>query len=384
MKIAVITTTRADYGLLYWPLKKLEQDPYFDLKIIASGTHLSPHHGLTYHQIEEDGFQIDWKVEMLLSSDTAVGASKALALATIGFSECFDHLRPDLVLLLGDRYEMLAAAQSAMLANIPVAHIAGGDVTEGAFDESIRHSITKMAHIHFPTNNLAGERIKQMGENPDNIHVVGSPGLDYIAEATLMRRAELEKSLGIKFGDTNLLVTYHPETLEKDTKDHFAELVKALGRLDKSIGIIFTRPNSDPGAGEMNRQIDDFRQKREGMSVFASLGSTRYLSVVSIVDAVVGNSSSGLYEAPSLQTPTVNIGDRQKGRIQAASVINSRPEAEQILKSIEEALALNCSDVVNPYGDGNASERIVDALKRLRDPQQLIRKQFFKLGSESS
>ncbi len=379
LRIAVVTTSRADYGLLVWPLKRLLADNYFDIKLIVSGTHLSPAHGLTYTKIEEDGFKIDWKVDMLISSDTAVGASKSLGMAVIGFAEAFAQLQPDLVLLLGDRYEMFAAAQCAMLNTIPIAHIAGGDFTIGAFDDAIRHSITKMAHIHFPTNEEAAQRIRQMGENPAHVHMVGSSGIDYIRHLEPMSRSELESMLNTKFGKKNILVTYHPETLEEKTVSDFTELVKALKGLDSSVGIVVTRPNADPAGKAIEQQIDGLAETKPGVAVFSSLGSKLYLNVMNQVDAVVGNSSSGIYEAPTMKTATVNIGNRQKGRLTAPSVLNVPAKADQILNAIHKAITLDCSDVKNPYGDGNASERIVKVLREIRNPQELIHKPFFSV-----
>lgn len=379
LKLAVVTTSRADYGLLYWPLKRLLQDPYFDVKLLVSGTHLSPAHGLTYTRIEDDGFKIDWKVDMLLSSDSALGAGKSLGMAVIGFAEAFAHLKPDLVLLLGDRYEMFAAAQCAMLNTIPIAHMCGGDFTIGAFDDAIRHSITKMSHIHFPTNEDAAQRIRQLGENPEHVHMVGSSGIDYIRHLEPMSRTELESMLNTKFAEKNILVTYHPETLEEKTVGDFSELVKALKGLDSSVRIVFTRPNADPAGKAIERQIDVLAETKPEVSVFASLGSKLYLNLLNQVDAVVGNSSSGIYEAPTMKTPTVNIGNRQKGRLLASSVLNVAPKADQILDAIHQAMSLDCSDVKNPYGDGNSSERIVQVLRQVREPHKLIHKPFFSV-----
>lgn len=379
LRIAVVTTSRADYGLLVWPLRKLLADDHFDVKLVVSGTHLSPAHGLTYKKIEEDGFKIDWRVDMLLSSDTALGACKSLGIAVMGFGEAFAHLKPDLVLLLGDRYEMFAAAQCAMLNTIPIAHIAGGDFTIGAFDDAIRHSITKMAHIHFPTNEDAAQRIRQLGENPEHVHMVGSSGIDYIRHLEPMTRTELESMLNTKLGEKNILVTYHPETLEEKTVSDFSELVKALKGLDSSVGIVVTRPNADPLGKAIEQQIDVLAETKPEVCVFSSLGSKVYLNVMNQVDAVVGNSSSGIYEAPSLKTPTVNIGNRQKGRLTASSVLNVPAKADEILDAIQHAMTLDCSSVKNPYGDGTASERIVQVLREIRNPQKLIHKPFFKV-----
>jgi UDP-N-acetylglucosamine 2-epimerase (non-hydrolysing)/GDP/UDP-N,N'-diacetylbacillosamine 2-epimerase (hydrolysing) len=377
-RIAVVTGTRAEYGLLYWLLKGLQQDPEFDLQIIVTGAHLSPVHGLTFRDIEKDGFRIDWKVDMLLASDTDSGVTRSLGLATIGFAEALEQLRPDLVVLLGDRYELLAAAQAALIGRIPVAHIAGGDTTEGAFDEAIRHSITKMAHLHFVTNEASAKRVRQLGENPEHIHNVGSPGIDQIRRVRLLDREELQRELGFVFRKRNLLITYHPETLDsRNAGEAVAELLRALDELDGDTGVVFTMPNADPGNHAVRERIRKFVQDHAHARAYDSLGPQKYLSVLSQVDAIVGNSSSGIMEAPSFRKPTVNVGDRQKGRPQAASIVNCPARAADILAAVKRALALDCSSVVNPYGDGTASEQIIRILKSIPDYRALVKKRFF-------
>lgn len=379
-KICVVTGTRAEYGLLYWLMKVIAADPDLQLQIVATGMHLSPEFGLTYQQIEADGFTIDARVEMLLSSDTPVGIAKSLGLGVIGFADALDRLRPDILVLLGDRYEILAAAQAAMVARIPIAHIAGGDVTEGAFDEAIRHSITKMAHLHFVTNEASARRVRQLGENPAYVFNVGSPGLDYIKRMKVLGRSELEEALGFSFKEKNLLITFHPVTLDaQPAETQFQELLTALDGLGQNVGIIFTKPNSDTDGRAIVRLMDSYVATHPNAKSYTSLGQVRYLSAMSQVDAVVGNSSSGLYEAPSFGKPTVNIGDRQKGRLQAASVINCEQEAGAIAEAILQALVLDCSGVVNPYGDGNSSIRIKDCLKQIVEPSSLLKKHFFDL-----
>lgn len=381
--ICIITGGRAEYGLLYWLMKEIQTDPDLQLQIIATGMHLSPEFGLTYKVIEADGFTIDAKVEMLLSSDTPVGIAKSMGLGVIGFADALNHLRPDILVLLGDRYEILAAAQAAMVAQIPIAHIAGGDVTEGAFDEAIRHSITKMSHLHFVTNEASARRVRQLGENPEHIYSVGSTGLDYIKRMKLLNRSELEEALNFKFMKKNLLVTFHPATLETQPAEmQFQELLTALDSLGKNIGIIFTKPNSDTDGRAIIRLIDSYVATHPNAKAYTSLGQVRYLSTMSQIDVVVGNSSSGLYEAPSFGKPTVNIGDRQKGRLQALSVINCRQETSAIAKAILQALALDCSGAVNPYGDGNSSARIKDRLKQIIEPTALLKKHFFDLVAD--
>lgn len=379
--ICVVTGSRAEYGLLYWLMKGIQEDPDLELQVIATGMHLSPEFGLTYKVIEQDGFTIDATVEMLLSSDTPVGIAKSVGLGVIGFADALSRLKPDVLVLLGDRFEILAAAQAALVARIPIAHIAGGDTTEGAFDEAIRHSITKMSHLHFVTNQDALLRVRQLGENPEHIHLVGNPGLDHIKRLTLLDRAMLEKELAFQFKQKNVLVTFHPVTLdEQPAGDQFEVLLQALGSLGPEVGIVFTKPNADTDGRLLIGMIDSFLTKHPNARAYTSLGQLRYLSVMAQVDAVVGNSSSGLYEAPSFRVPTVNIGNRQKGRLQAASVLNCPIEAQAISQTISNAFDLDCSGVMNPYGDGESSARIIAMLKNIHAPKQLLQKHFFDMG----
>lgn len=378
--ICVVTGSRAEYGLLYWVLKEIQRAPDLQLQIVATGMHLSPEFGSTYRTIESDGFQIDAKVEMLLSSDTPVGIAKSIGLGTIGFADAFARLQPDMVLVLGDRYEIFAAAQAALVARLPIAHIAGGDVTEGAYDEAIRHGITKMAHLHFVTNSDAARRVRQLGENPEHIFAFGSPGIDFIKRAQLLDRDELAQQLGFQFRSKNLLVTFHPVTLDaQPASQQFRELLDALDALGEDTGILFTLPNADNEGRALVRMIDDFVASRPHAKSYASLGQIRYLSAIAAVDAVVGNSSSGLYEVPSFGKPTVDIGDRQKGRLRAGSVIHCEPRADDIAKAIREALAKDCSGTVNPYGDGDSAEKIANILGSWPDPGKLLKKHFFDL-----
>lgn len=361
----------------------IQSSAKLNLQTLVTGMHLSPEFGLTFQQIEDDGFAIDAKVEMLLSSDSAVGTAKSVGLGLIGISEALERLGPDLVLLLGDRFEMLAVGTAALLLNIPVAHIAGGDTTEGAFDESIRHSLTKMSHLHFVTNELAAGRVRQLGEAPESVHCVGSPGIDHIVRAPLLSQDEVESRLGFALRDVNLLITHHPVTLgDNDGVEEVQALGEALDRLTASgmdLGCIITLPNADPGGRAVIEAIHAFAAERENVIARVSLGHSLYLSTLALADVVVGNSSSGLYEAPSLRVPTVNIGDRQKGRLAAASVIHCPPTAAAIEEAIRAALVLDCHDVVNPYGDGDSSTRIVKVLEALEDPRALLRKQFHTL-----
>jgi UDP-hydrolysing UDP-N-acetyl-D-glucosamine 2-epimerase len=378
-KIAVVTGTRAEYGLLYWVLKEIQQDPELELELIVTGAHLAPEFGLTYREIERDGFTIHEKVTMLLSSDTANGVTKSMGLALIGLADALERLAPDILVLLGDRYEILAAAQAALIARIPIAHIAGGDTSEGAFDEGIRHAITKMSQIHFVTNEVAWKRVRQMGENPQYIYNVGSPGLDHLKRSRLFTRAELTAELDVKFYKRNLLITFHPATLDnQEASEQFQVVLDALNILGPEVGLIFTKPNSDPGGRALIQMLDEFVVSHKNARVYTSLGRF-YLSLMSQVDIIVGNSSSGLYEAPSFKKPTVNIGDRQKGRLQAASVINAPVERNAICLAIEEAFHKDCSEVINPYGDGNAAVKIHKLLKQMPDYPSLLQKHFYEV-----
>lgn len=379
-KICVVTGSRAEYSALYWLMKEIQADSELELQLIVTGMHLSPEFGLTYKAIEEDGFIIDEKVEMLLSSDTSVGIAKSIGLGVIGFADTLERLKPEILVLIGDRYEILAAAQAAMVARIPLAHIGGGDTTEGAFDEAIRHSITKMSQLHFVTNEDAARRVRQMGENPAYIFNVGSTLLDKIRTLKLLDRQEVERTLDLELKKINLLVTFHPVTLEPQSAEmQFNELLTALDDLGPDIGVIFTKPNADTDGRVILQQIDNYVASRPNARAYISLGQLRYLSVMSFVNVVVGNSSSGLYEAPSMGKPTVNIGDRQKGRLSATSVINCGVTADEITMAIKQALAMNCTGTTSVYGDGNSSVRIKDKLKQLDQPAALLKKPFYDL-----
>ena len=380
-RICVVTGSRAEYGLLYWVLHDLRADPAVELQLVVTGAHLSPGHGMTVREIEADGFCVDRRVEMLLASDTAGAIAKSTALGLIGLSEALQSLAPDVVVLLGDRYEMLAASTACLLHKIPLAHIAGGDVTEGAFDESIRHAITKMAHLHLVTNEDAARRVRQMGEDPARVHVVGSPGLDHLRRRPLLERGALESSLGAPLGARNLLVTFHPVTLSADDgREQFEEMLAALAATDPDTSIWFTRPNADTGGRALSARLEEFAaQQPDRMHVHTSLGQVRYLSLMAQVNAVVGNSSSGLYEAPSLKVPTVDVGPRQRGRLAAASVLHCEANRVDISRALAQALALDCREVRNPYGDGRSAERIVAALRALPPASALLQKTFHDL-----
>lgn len=385
-KIAVVTGSRAEYGLLYWLMKEIEADEELQLQIIVTGMHLAPEFGWTYRLIEEDGFTIDAKVEMLLASDTPVAVTKSIGLATIGFADAFDRLRPDVVVVLGDRYEILAAAQAALVARIPLAHIHGGETTEGAIDEAIRHSVTKMAHLHFTAADPYRLRLIQLGEAPERVFNFGAIGLDHLVKTQLLKRTELESELNFSLGNPSFLVTYHPATLSGVAAE--VPMRELLSALDNFPGarIIFTKSNSDTDGRIINSLIDDYVRSHPGRAVsFVSLGQRRYLSAVRHVDVVIGNSSSGLIEAPALGTPTVNIGARQRGRLLAESVINSDETASGITAAIHRALSDNfqnsLSGVSSPYGYGDVSRKVKEVLKRA-DLDGIVIKRFHDLQGE--
>lgn len=347
-------------------MQEIKDNPDLELQIVATGTHLSPEFGLTYRAIEEDGFIIDRKVEILTSSDTAVGLAKSAGLGLIGFADALCELRPSILLVLGDRYEAFSAVFAALPAKIPVAHIHGGEVTEGAIDEAIRHSITKMSHLHFVATEAYKHRVIQLGENPSNTFVVGALGIDNIYKTPLLSREELESSINFKLAEKNLLITFHPATTEAAPPDRqLDQLLAALGEL-KNTNFIFTLPNADTSSRAISQSIQTFASTRKNARVYDSLGQLRYLSCIAHVDAVVGNSSSGIIEAPSLKTPTINIGDRQRGRLIADSVINCPPEKSSIEAALKKIYTpdfrLTVKNTVNPYGTGGASKFITTIL----------------------
>lgn len=379
-KICVITGTRAEYGLLRWVMEGILQSHEFQLQLIVTGTHLSPEFGMTVEAIKADGFMIDCQVEMLLSSDTAVGITKSMGLGLIGFADALAELRPDLVLVLGDRYEIFAAAASAMIARVPIAHLHGGETTQGAFDEAIRHSITKMSHLHFVAAEEYRRRVVQLGEQPEHVFNVGGLGIDNIRRLKLLARDELEEALNFKLQKRNLLITFHPVTLEPNTSaQHMDELLAALAEL-KDTGLIFTMPNADTYGRVLFDKINAFCVEHTKAHAFVSLGQLLYLSCIKHVDGVVGNSSSGLMEVPSFKKGTVNIGDRQRGRLKAESVIDCEPERKSIGMAISylstSAFQATLQTVVNPYGNGGASEAILAILKD-QSFESLLKKPFF-------
>jgi GDP/UDP-N,N'-diacetylbacillosamine 2-epimerase (hydrolysing) len=382
-KICVVTGTRAEYGCLRWVMEGIRETAGLELQVIVTGMHLSPEFGLTYREIERDGFCIDRKVEMLLSSDTPTGVAKSIGLGLIGFGEVLQQLQPDLMFVLGDRFEILSAATAALVARIPVAHAHGGETTEGAFDEAIRHSITKMSHVHFVAAEEYRARVIQLGEDPQRVFLVGGLGIDNIRKLPLLDRAALETALGFKLGRTNLLVTFHPVTLEHATSaEQMTELLCALETL-KDTHLIFTMPNADTGGRVLIDMVQQFVTDHANARAYTSLGQLHYLSCIRHVDGVIGNSSSGLAEVPSFAKGTVNIGDRQRGRLKAQSVIDCNPVRESIVAAVQRlyspAFQSMLKTVRNPYGEGGASDRIVGILKEL-PLESILKKSFHDLA----
>ena len=380
-KICVITGSRAEYGLLSGLMHAINDDPDLELQIIATNMHLSPEFGLTYLDIERDGFVINKKVIMLLSSDTANATAKSVGLGFIGFADAYEDLHPDIVVVLGDRYEIISAVTTALFYKIPVAHIHGGEITEGAYDDCIRHSITKMSHLHFTSTDEYRQRVIQLGEDPKRVFNVGAPGIENIKKVSLMSKEELEATMdGFTFGDKTLLVTYHPVTLENSTAEE--QIKNLLAALDdyQDYKIIFTLPNSDTDGRVIIKLINEYVTKNACRAIaYHSLGLKRYLSSLQFVKAVVGNSSSGIIEVPSFGIPTLNIGDRQKGRIAAKSVVNCGTSKREILAGLELILNTELKNIRNPYEGVDTTADIVYILKTY-SLERLIQKSFYNLG----
>lgn len=381
-KICVVTGSRAEYGLLYWILRGIQDAETLELQLVVTGMHLSNEFGYTIREIERDGFQISRKVEMLVSSDSRVGVAKSTGLGIIGFADVLEELKPDLVVLLGDRFEILSAACACLFALIPIAHIHGGEITQGAFDDAIRHSVTKMSALHFTSTDEYRRRVIQLGEHPDCVFNVGAPGIDNINSLELLNRGALETQLGIDLSGKSLLVTFHPATLEVDAgfRD-FKSLLDALDQFPK-VQLIFTKANADTNGRSINMLIDDYVGSRSNAVAFTSLGQLSYLSLLQSVDGVIGNSSSGLIEAPTFKVGTINIGDRQAGRVRADSIIDCGASNAEILAALRELFSEkfqeNLKSVENPHGRGGASRRIVDVLLNL-DWSKLQKKKFVDL-----
>ena len=386
-KICVVTGSRAEYGLLYWIIRDIQDANSLELQLVVTGMHLSPEFGSTYRQIENDGFRITRKVEMLLSSDTPSGIAKSMGLGISGFGEIYEALQPDIVLMLGDRFELLAAASAALVAALPIAHIHGGEVTQGAFDEAIRHSISKMSHLHFTSTETYRRRVIQLGEHPDRVFNVGAPGLDNIERLKLLSRSELEGAIGMELGSRSLLVTWHPVTLEPGrTRTDCQVLLNVLDQVD-GLKVIFTKANADTEGSIINQLIDEYVSDHSNQAVvYTSLGQVRYLSALKHVDGVVGNSSSGIIEAPSFQTGTVNIGDRQYGRIRADSVIDCETTEENIRSALKLLFSREFIEklrtVKNPHGSGDVAGKIVRVLQA-HPIDNIVKKLFFDLPDVS-
>lgn len=379
MRIAIVTGTRADYGLVRPVAAAIMDEPGWELQLLVTAAHLAPEFGLTVRQIEEDGFPIGARVESLVSSDTGVGAATSVGIGTIGSAQALGRIGPDLVILVGDRFEQLAAAQAALLVGVPMAHLYGGDLTEGAFDDAIRHAITKLAHLHFVSNSVARQRVIQLGEQPDRVFLVGSPAIDAMLTGPLLDREALVSALGMELGETTALVTFHPATLDDGrAADQLDEVLAAVAAVERPLTVIITRANADPQGRAVNHRIDEWVARQPAWAAFDALGP-RFHSLLRQVQVVVGNSSSGLYEAPTFDIPAVNVGDRQAGRLRATSVIDVPVERDAIRSGIERALATTWSGTVNPYGDGHATQRIMAVLRGLSNPRSLLRKQFYDL-----
>jgi len=380
--ICVLTATRAEYGLLKQVIIKLMED--FDVRVVATGMHLSPEFGLTYMEIENDGIPIDEKIEILLSADTPSAISKSMGLAIISFADYFAKLKPDMLLVLGDRYETLAVCCAAMNQRIPIAHMHGGETTEGAVDEGIRHAITKLSYLHFTSTEKYRNRVIQLGEQPDRVFCVGATGVENLMKEKLLGKSELEESLQFRLDKPYAVVTFHPVTLESDSSmEQFQQLLDVCSN-HHEMKFIFSKANADIHGRNINQMIDDYTRGHDNSIAFTSLGMMRYLSAIKYSAVVMGNSSSGIIEVPSFGVPTVNIGDRQKGRLQADSVINCNPVYEEIEAALVLALSKNFKEkaryAVNPYGDGNTSRQITEKIKELLTNRKIdLKKQFYDI-----
>ncbi len=384
-KICVVTGTRAEYGLLKPLIGKINNDTYMKLQLVATGMHLSPEFGLTYQEIEQDGFTITERNEMLLSSDTPNGITKSVGLGTIGFADIFTRIKPDIVVILGDRYEAFAAATAAMIHRIPIAHIHGGELTLGAVDDAIRHAITKMSTLHFTTTEEYRRRVIQLGERPENVFYVGALGVENIRMQSLMDRHELSQIIGFSLDMPYVMVTFHPVTLENNTAgEQFENLLEALVQY-KEFHIIFTKANADTNGRIINQKIAQYVEQNHDRAIaYASLGMIRYLSALKYCEMVIGNSSSGITEAPSFRVPTINIGNRQSGRIRAESVIDCGNRIEEISEAIEKAKRIKSEGMLqnmeNPYEKSGTSENIYSEIKKYLLQHKTIEKKFYDIS----
>jgi GDP/UDP-N,N'-diacetylbacillosamine 2-epimerase (hydrolysing) len=382
LKVCIVTGTRADFGLLRWLMADVRDSELLQLQVVATGAHLSTAHGNTLRDIADAGFEVDATIDLALGDDSARGIARAMGRGVAGFGDAFDLVAPDIVVVLGDRYEVLAAASAAAIARIPLLHLHGGEITEGAVDDAIRHAVTKLAHLHGVATDEAARRVLQMGEAPDRVHLVGGLGVDALARTPLMSREALETEFGWRFAERNLLVTFHPVTLKDDGGQ--AQMLALLDALSTLSGtrLIFTLPNADAGNRALAEMVKTFVEAHPMASAHASLGQVRYLSCMRLVDGVVGNSSSGLLEAPSLRVGTIDIGDRQRGRPRASSVLHCEPDSPKITRALSTlystAFRAALANTVNPYGNGGAIKRIVRLLEST-DPRKLVAKRFSDL-----
>ena len=379
-KVCILTATRAEYGLLKPIIEKMIHIEDIDVEIVVTGAHLSPEYGETYKEIKADGFHIGRKIDILLSGTSAASVSKSMGLAMIGFGDYFETSRPDMLLVLGDRYETFAVCAAATNARIPIVHLYGGETTEGAVDEAYRHSITKMSHLHFTSTEQYRNRVIQLGENPENVYNVGSIGVENALKMTLFSKKEIYEQLNLDDKSEYAVVTFHPVTLENATAElQVKELLKALERRPERVYII-TKANADAGGALINNVLDEYAAAHSEVKVFSSLGMKRYLSALKYSTMVIGNSSSGIVEAPTFHIPTINIGDRQKGRMQAESVINCEPLCSDISAAIETAEYFDCSQITNPYGKGNTSDMICKiVIQKIQADSINIKKRFYDL-----
>ena len=384
-KICVVSTSRADYGLLFWLLKEIEKSRFLELSLVLSGSHLEERLGLTYKEIERD-FKHFYKVPLGLENDDETALCLAFSAGVAGFSKVLEQIKPDIMVLLGDRYEMLSAGIAGMLRAVPLAHIHGGESTQGAIDEEIRHALTKMSHIHFCATSLYKRRIIQLGENPARVYNVGGLGVENIKRLELLSKKDFENSIGFKLGKKNILVTFHPQTIEKKSASkEFSQILNALDSL-KDTHFIFTGANADNGGKIINEMAQSYCLKNQEKAIFVmSLGQLRYLSAIKHADIVLGNSSSGISEAPSLKKATINIGNRQKGRIKAPSIIDVKCDKSKILKAIKKAYSKDfqakLKSVKNPYGSGFASKKIIKVLENIK-LNGILQKKFYDLDAK--
>ncbi len=385
-RVAVVTTSRADYSHLYWPLRLLAEDARVELRLIVMGAHLSPEFGATIHEIEKDGFAIAARIECLLSSDSDVGMAKTIGLATLSLSDVLGEMRPDILLLIADRYEMLAPAAVALALRIPIAHIEGGEISEGAIDDAVRNALTKMAHLHFTSTFAARDRIISMGEEPWRATRAGAPSLDHLRKSNLLSREEVAAKLSVQLEGSAMVIAYHPVTLAMDTLEEAGELFAALGSVNSQL--IFCYPNADAGSRALIERTTAFLAKRGNGKLFVNLDAVTYWSLLRQAQVFLGNSSSGIMETASFAVPTVNIGERQRGRERAANVIDAPANREAVLSAVALARSSKFREslrgMTNPYGDGTASEKIVDVLTSAPLGRELLAKKAWRLKAESA